>query len=263
MGLIDSHAHIDAPEFDDDRADVIARAREAGVEDVIIIGAGRGLEVCRRALDLAATDARFHATIGIHPHDVVHMTDADWEELPELAAREDVVAIGETGLDFYYDHSPHDVQLKAFERFVELSRQVAKPVICHIRDAHAETKDILAKHRVGEVGGVIHCFTGTPQDALDYLALGMHISFSGIATFKGKSADPIRAAIRQVGARSLDRLMIETDCPYLAPVPMRGKRNEPAFLVHTAEAIAAELQIEAAELAESTALTTRSLFALT
>jgi TatD DNase family protein len=172
-----------------------------------------------------------------------------------LAPHPRVVAIGETGLDFYYDHSDRAAQADVFRRFIGLARRVGKPVVCHIRDAHEEARAILAAEGAMEVGGVIHCFTGTPDDAAAYVAMGFHVSFSGIVTYK--TAQPIRDAVRQV---PLDRILIETDCPYLAPVPKRGKRNEPAFVVHTAEVVAREAGVPVADLAAATVANTARIF---
>jgi TatD DNase family protein len=158
-----------------------------------------------------------------------------------------VVAIGETGLDYYYNHSPHDTQQVAFRRFIELAHAVQKPVVCHIRDAHEEARAILRDGRAAELGCVIHCFTGTPDDAREYAAMGCYVSFSGIVTYK--TAQPLRDSVPLVPR---DRLMIETDCPYLAPVPKRGKRNEPAYVVHTAEVVAQCAGLSFEELARLT-----------
>jgi len=258
--LIDSHAHLDGPEFDEDRDEVFARARAAGVVEIVIVGAGGDMETVERTVRLAAGRDGVHATVGVHPHDAAKLEESWWPRLRELAARPDVVAVGETGLDYYYDHSPHDVQRQRFREFVELAREVGKPVVCHIRDAHDDAKAILRETRAAELGAVIHCFTGTAADARDYAEMGCYVSFSGIVTFKGKSANPIREAVREV---PLDRLLVETDCPYLAPVPNRGKRNEPAYVVHTAEVVAREAGVDLAELAARTVANTRRFFRLT
>lgn len=260
VSLIDSHAHLDGPAYDEDRAEVLARAREAGVEEIIIIGAAGDMATARRAVALAESEAKLFATVGVHPHDAATMTDDWWPELEQLARRPIVVGIGETGLDYFYDHSPRQIQRLRFVEFIELARKLGKPLICHVRDAHDDAKAIIDEHRAGELGCVIHCFTGTPQDATDYVALGCHISFSGIVTFKGKKSEPLREAVRQV---PLDRILIETDCPFLSPQPWRGKRNEPAYVTHTAEIVAREAGVELEALAKATVATTRSLFSLT
>jgi len=258
--LIDSHAHLDGPDFDDDRQQVLARARDAGVAEIILIGAGGDLDTARRTVELAEREDKLYATVGVHPHDAAKMEDSWWPELEALARRRCVVGIGETGLDYYYDHSPRDVQQQRFGEFIELARKLQKPVICHIRDAHHDAKAIIEKHAAANLGCVIHCFTGTPADAADYVDLGCYISFSGIVTFKGKKSDPLRDAVRRV---PLDRILVETDCPYLAPQPWRGKRNEPAYVVHTAEVVAKQAGVPVTELAAATVATTRTLFALT
>ncbi|HSD86340.1 MAG TPA: TatD family hydrolase [Kofleriaceae bacterium] len=246
--LFDSHAHVDGPEFDADREAVLARAREAGVRRIVVIGAVGDPSSAERAVALAEADPMIWATVATHPHDVEKMTDDWWATHERLARHPRVVAIGETGLDYYYDHSPHETQQAAFRRFIELARAVQKPVVCHIRsakedatrtrdasgpDAHEDARAILHEGRAAELGCIIHCFTGTPDDARAYAEMGCYVSFSGIVTYK--TAQALRDAITQVPR---DRLMIETDCPYLAPIPMRGKRNEPGFVRHTAEVVA-------------------------
>ena len=231
--LFDSHAHVDGPEFDADRDAVLERARAAGVKRIVVIGAVGDPSSAERSVALAERDPNVWATVATHPHDVKQMTDEWWAIHERLARHPRVVAIGETGLDYYYNHSPHDAQQAAFRRFVELAHAVQKPVVCHIRDAHEEARAILREGRAAELGCVIHCFTGTPDDAREYAAMGCYVSFSGIVTYK--TAQALRDAVALIPR---DRLMIETDCPYLAPVPKRGKRNEPAYVVHTAEVVA-------------------------
>jgi TatD DNase family protein len=245
--LLDSHAHVDGPEFDADRADVLARARAAGVKRIVVIGAVGDPTSAERAVALAEQDPDVFATVATHPHDVEKMTDAWWATHERLAVHPRVVAIGETGLDYYYDHSPRELQQEAFGRFIELAREVHKPVVCHIRDAHDDARRILREHHARELGVIIHCFTGTPDDARAYTELDCYVSFSGIVTYK--TAQPLRDAVPLVPK---DRLLIETDCPYLAPVPKRGKRNEPGFLVHTAEVVAREAGMDFEGLARQT-----------
>lgn len=255
MTLFDSHAHVDGPEFDADRAEVLARARAAGVQRMVVIGAVGDPTSAERAVALAEQDPDVWATVATHPHDVEKMT-ADWWAVHErLAPHPRVVAIGETGLDYYYDHSPRAAQQEAFARFVDLARRVGKPVVCHIRDAHDDARAILKETAALDLGVVIHCFTGTPDDARAYAALGCYVSFSGIVTYK--TAQPIRDAVALVPR---DRLLIETDCPYLAPVPRRGKRNEPAFLTHTAEVVAQHSGMSFEDLARQTVENTCRIF---
>ncbi len=254
---IDSHAHVDGPEFEADREEVLARATAAGIERMIVIGAVGSHESAQRAVDLACARPDVFATIATHPHDVAQMTDQWWATHERLAPHPKVVAIGETGLDYHYDHSPRQLQQDCFARFIELAHRVKKPVVCHIRDAHEDARRVLAEGRAAELGVVIHCFTGTPEDAAAYVAMGCHISFSGIATYK--TAEPIRQAIALVPP---DRILLETDCPYLAPVPKRGKRNEPSFLVHTAEVVAKAAGLSLEELARHTVANTCQVFRL-
>ena len=269
--LFDSHAHVDGPEFDADRDEVLARARAAGVRRLVVIGAVGDPTSAERAVALAERDPDVWATVATHPHDVAQMTPAWWATHERLARHPRVVAIGETGLDYYYDHSPHELQQAAFRRFLELAHAVGKPVVCHIRsrrddaqgagatdhDAHADARAILREGRAVELGCVIHCFTGTPDDARAYAELGCYVSFSGIVTYK--TAQPLRDAVPLI---PLDRLMIETDCPYLSPVPVRGKRNEPAHVVHTAEVVARCAGIPFAELARITTENTARVYRL-
>jgi TatD DNase family protein len=255
--LFDSHAHVDGPEFDADRDEVLARARTAGVRRMVVIGAVGDTASAERAVALAERDPDIWATVATHPHDVGQMTPEWWAVHERLAPHPRVVAIGETGLDYYYDHSPREAQRDAFVRFVDLAHRVKKPVVCHIRDAHDDAKAILRATGAPELGCVIHCFTGTPEDAADYVALGCHVSFSGIVTYK--TAQPLRDAVTRV---PLDRILIETDCPYLAPVPKRGRRNEPAYVVHTAEVVAQAAGVPLEELARLTVANTCRVFGI-
>lgn len=258
MMLFDSHAHVDGPEFDADRDEVLARARAAGVQRIIVIGAVGDTASAERSVALAERDPDVWATVATHPHDVAKMTPAWWEVHERLARHPRVVAIGETGLDYYYDHSPREAQKVAFERFIDLAHRVNKPVVCHIRDAHEDARAILKAGEAMDLGVVIHCFTGTPDDARAYAAMGCYVSFSGIITYK--TAQPIRDAVAFVPR---DRILIETDCPYLAPIPKRGKRNEPAYVVHTAEVVAQCAGMSYEDLAAKTVENTCRVFRLT
>jgi TatD DNase family protein len=260
LRFIDSHAHLDGPDFDADREAVLARARAAGVSPMVIVGAAGDLATAERTVRLAEREPDLYATVGVHPHDAAKLEPAWWPRLRELAARPKVVGIGETGLDYHYDHSPRDVQRERFRAFVALARELDKPVVCHIRDAHDDARAILAETGAAAVGAVIHCFTGAPEDAAAYAAMGLYVSFSGIITFRSRTCDPIRAAVREV---PLDRILIETDAPYLAPMPHRGKRNEPAFVLHTAEVVAREAGVDLARLAAATTANTARFFRLT
>ena len=255
--MIDSHCHLDTDSFAADLPAVLDRARKAGVRGMICIGSGRDLGSARSSVALAAREPDVYATVGVHPHDVAGMNESDWKELADLACQPRVVGIGETGLDYHYDHSPQDAQRAAFRRFVTLAREARRPVVSHVREAHADAAEILRAERADDVGGVIHCFTGGVDDARAYLELGHYLSFSGIVTFK--NADDIRAAARFA---PIDRILVETDAPYLAPIPYRGQRNEPAFVARTLEALAQLRGISVDGADEATTENARRLFGL-
>jgi TatD DNase family protein len=255
--IIDSHCHLDFEEYGTDRQATLARARGAGVVTMICIGSGRDLKSARSAVALAAQEPDVFATVGIHPHDVSHMTEDDWTELDSLARAPRVVGIGETGLDYHYDHSPRDQQREAFRRFVRLCHRFEHPVVCHVREAHEDARTILKEEGVPARGGVIHCFTGGPADATAYIGMGLHLSFSGIVTFK--NAGEIRAAAEVC---PLERMLVETDAPFLAPLPHRGKRNEPAYIVHTVAHLAQVLKLPVDTVADATTANARALFRL-
>jgi TatD DNase family protein len=230
--LIDSHCHIADPDFDEDRDAVIARARGAGVARLLVVGVMDGSGRHRGALEVAAA-AGFECAVGVHPHEARLANEAAYEELAALGRSRRIVAIGEIGLDFHYDHSPRDVQAEAFRRQIRLARDLRLPIIVHTREAEAETLAILGEERASEPGGVVHCFSGSAALARAALDLGFYLSFSGIVAF------PRAEALREI-ARDVpdDRLLIETDAPYLAPPPHRGRRNEPAFVVEVARVLA-------------------------
>ena len=254
---VDSHCHLDMDRYDADRAEVLARARAAGVSRMITIGAGGAMECNDAAVRLARDNDDIFATVGVHPHDASTVDDAVVTEIARLAREPKVVGIGETGLDFYYDNSPRQRQEEAMRRFVVLARECGLPLVVHVRDAYDLCADIIRAERLGEAGGVIHCFSGDRAAARVFLDLGLHLSFSGIVTFK--NAEELRLAAKAAPA---ERLLVETDAPFLAPVPRRGKRNEPSFVLHTA-ALLAELRGESLDaLAASTSANARRLFRL-
>ncbi len=232
MKLIDAHCHLEPKDFPV-TAEVIARAREAGVVHAVVVGLLQRPGDFGHALAAARAHPDFLSpTIGVHPHDAAVATSEDWEELARLAALPEVKAVGETGLDYYYDHSPREVQAQAFRRQCQLSRQVQKPLVVHVRDAHDECAQILESE--GVVEGMIHCFTGDLAAARRYLDLGFFLSVSGVVTYKKTEA--LQEAVRFA---PLDRLMVETDSPYLSPVPYRGKwPNEPRWVGETAKKVA-------------------------
>ena len=233
LALVDSHCHIDMPEFDADRNEVIERARAAGVVEMLVVGGVDESAGHRRALEVAASFG-LPAAAGVHPHEARIAEESVYDELRGLARDGRIVAIGEIGLDFHYDNSPRDAQREAFRRQIRLARDVGLPIVVHTREADGETADILEHESAGETGGVIHCFTGGPELARRALDLGFLISFSGIVAFP--RAEVIQQVAREVPE---DRLLIETDAPFLAPPPHRGKRNEPAFVVEVARKVAA------------------------
>lgn len=229
--LVDSHCHLDDSKFDEDREQVIERARAAGVARMLAIGTGNGppdLEVAVRQADRYPF---VFATIGVHPHDASKAIPETFERLRELARHPKVLAIGEIGLDYHYDFSPRDVQRSVFERQLELAAEAGVPIVIHTREAWDDTMAILRNQWRG--GGVMHCFTGDVAQASEALEIGFHLSFGGVLTFP--KAEAVREAAQIVPE---DKLLLETDCPYLAPVPHRGKRNEPGFIVETARRLA-------------------------
>ena len=264
--LVDSHCHLEAKDFRreidgaavDERDTVVARAEAAGVAAFVCIGSGASLVEVDNAVAWAERHPRIWAAIGIHPHDAARMDDATFSRIGELARHPRVVAVGETGLDYHYDYSPREAQREVFARFLRLGAEVKKPVTLHVREAHEEARAIYAAEADRSLGGIVHCFTGTPEDAEAWLALGLHISFSGIVTFK--SAQPIKEAAKLCPD---DRILVETDCPYLAPIPHRGKRNEPAFVSHTAQHVAELRGTTLDALAEQTSQNAARLLGLT
>lgn len=255
--LVDSHCHLDQDAFADDRDAVVARARAAGVERLITVGAGGPLASNQAAVALAAADPDVFAAVAVHPHDAAAIGDDTWEALRRLWAHPKVVAVGETGLDYYYEHSPADVQQRHLRRFVREAGRAGLPLVIHCRDAFPDLLRIFAEEDAGAIGGVIHCFSGTPAEAEACLALGFALSFSGIVTFK--TADRLRDAVRLTPP---DRLLIETDAPFLAPVPHRGKRNEPALVRHVAEEVARATGRSLAEVARLTTANAERAFHL-
>jgi TatD DNase family protein len=254
--MIDSHCHLDGTYFGPERTAVLARARAAGVTAFVCVGVGRGAEAAEEAAAIAATESDVYATVGVHPHDSAQATEAHWEAFARLAQAPRVVGIGETGLDYHYTHSPPEAQRAAYRRSIGLARQTGLTVVSHIRDAHADAADILQAEAAG-LPGVIHCFTGGVAEARTYLDLGQYLSFSGIVTFK--NAAPVREAAAFAPA---DRILVETDAPYLAPIPHRGKPNEPAYIVETLRVLAELRGVPAADLDAVTTENTRRAFRL-
>jgi len=283
--LIDSHCHIDGEAFDEDRDEVVRRAREAGVAAMLNVGTGDPhSDDFRRAVAVAEKYDGVYASVGVHPHDAKLYDDKAEAHLIDLAKSEKVIAWGEIGLDYYYDHSPRDVQREVFIRQIRTAKALRLPVIIHSRDANDDTVEILteefgpsgdtsvrmsAKHESNLAGGtgdadegarvpgILHCFGGTPEMAKALMDVGFFISFAGNVTFK--KADNLRDAARAV---PLDRLLVETDCPFLTPVPFRGKRNEPSYVVNTARFLAEFYGVEFDQIAQQTTRNFLDLFKL-
>lgn len=244
--LIDTHCHLDPQYFPEGADETLTRARSAGVTGFVCIGVG-SLEQTQSAVELAQRRPDVWATVGVHPHDAGTFDAVFEAELLRLAAAPRVVAIGEIGLDFHYDHSPREQQFTVFRRFIAVARELKKPIVIHTRSAPAETLQILADEKASDVGGIIHCFSENKAFAEHALDLGFDLSFSGIVTFK-RATD-----IQEVAAWApADRILVETDSPYLAPVPLRGKRCEPAYVLHTARFVADLRGIAVEELAQLT-----------
>lgn len=242
MSLIDSHCHLDSAEFDADRDAVIERALAAGVEHMMAIGTGSGPPDLEAGLRLAEKHPAFYATVGVHPHDAAKAGADDFKRLAELLGNPKVLAVGEIGLDYHYDFSPRDVQKSAYIEQMAIAAQAKKPIVIHTREAWDDTLALIEQHWAPHgIGGIMHCFSGGPEEARHAIELGFYLSFGGIVTFP-------KALTVQESARCAprDRILIETDAPYLAPVPKRGKRNEPALMVHTARKLA-ELRGESYE----------------
>ncbi len=255
MMFADSHCHLTDAQFESDREAMIERARAAGVSRFIVIGATGEFSHNEKAVALAREYADIFAVIGVHPHDAKTITPDTYTRLRELARESKVVGLGETGLDFYYDNSPREDQRTHFRAFIHLARELELPLSMHVRDAYSEAVNTLRVEGEGRVRGVMHCFTGSEEEAGALLALDLFISFSGIITFK--TAHALREVARIV---PLERLLIETDCPLLAPVPYRGKRNEPAYVVQVAKTLAEVKGLSFAEVAEATRWNTEALF---
>ncbi len=255
--LIDSHAHLDDARYDGDRDAVIARAREAGVEIFITIGCD--LATSRSAVALAERYPFVYATVGVHPHEVKHIGDDWYEELRRLAQHSKVVGYGEIGLDYHYNYSPPKLQRERFREQVGIAKDLGLPLSIHSREAQEDTITILREEKAGTVGGVFHCFTGDAWLAKDALDLGFYLSFSGVLTFQ--NASMLRDIAKTVPT---NRLLVETDCPYLTPAPHRGKRNEPSFVTLVAEKLAevrAESEaLDVEQVGRITADNTRRLF---
>ncbi len=234
MSLIDSHCHLDSTEFDEDRDQVIERALAAGVEKMVAIGTGNGPPDLEAGIRLADKYPAFYSTVGIHPHDAAKAGPGDYRRIADLLSHPKVVAVGEIGLDYHYDFAPPEAQKAAFIEQMSIAASARKPIVIHTREAWDDTVALLEKYwKPHGIGGIMHCFSGGPEEGKRALDLGFYLSFGGILTFP--KATRVQASAK---AAPSDRILLETDAPYLAPVPKRGKRNEPALIVHTAQKLA-------------------------
>lgn len=251
--LTDSHAHLEMREFDRDRDEVVRRAAAAGVKRIVTVGTT--LADCEKAVAIAAANPSVYAAIGIHPHEVKSIRKETYDRLKKIAGGRKIVAYGEIGLDFFRNISPPDVQVRRFGEQLELARELSLPIIIHDRDAHRETVSMLKESGIGR--GVIHCFSGDYAMARECLDMGFYISVPGTVTF------PKSERLREIVAKvPLDRLLVETDCPYLTPVPHRGQRNEPAYVAHTARRVAEVKKISFEETARVTSENAARVFGL-
>lgn len=253
--LFDTHVHLNDDQYKEDLEEVISRAKEEGVSNMVVVGFDR--KTITRAMELIETYDFLYAAIGWHPVDAIDMTDEDLAWIEELSRHEKVVAIGEMGLDYHWDKSPKDVQKRVFREQIRLAKKVKLPIVIHNREATADIMEILKEENAAEVGGIMHCFSGSPEVAKECLDMNFYISLGGPVTFKNaKKPKEVAAAV------PMEKLLIETDCPYLAPHPNRGKRNEPAYVKLVAQQIAEIKGIDLEEVAERTAANARKLFGI-
>jgi len=251
--LFDSHAHLDDGRFDRDREEIIEKAQEQGIR--YMVNPGADFKTSVKAVELAARYETVYAAVGVHPHDVKEMDEVTLELLKGLAKKPKVMAIGEIGLDFYYDHSPRDLQREWFRRQIRLAHEVNLPIIIHDRDANDEVMKILKEEKAFQTGVVMHCYSGSAELAKQYVRLGAYISIAGPVTYNNA-----RKTVEVVKTIPLEYLFIETDSPYLTPVPHRGKRNEPAYVKHVAEKIAEIKEIDFEEVALQTTENAKKFF---
>ncbi|MCP1156249.1 TatD family hydrolase [Bacillus infantis] len=253
--LFDTHVHLNAEQFEEDLEEVIGRAQAEGVSHMVVVGFDR--PTITKAMELAEAYDFIFACVGWHPVDAIDMTDEDLAWIEELAAHPKVVAIGEMGLDYHWDKSPKDVQKDVFRRQIRLAKKVKLPIVIHNRDATADVVEILREEGAGEVGGIMHCYSGSVEVAKECLDMNFYISLGGPVTFKNaKKPKEVAEAV------PLEKLLIETDCPYLAPHPYRGKRNEPAYVKLVAEQIAELKGLAFKEVAEATTENAKRLFGI-
>ncbi|MGG1572729.1 TatD family hydrolase [Fictibacillus sp. NRS-1165] len=253
--MFDTHAHLNAIQFEEDLEEVIQRALDEGISHIVVVGFDR--PTIKGAIKLADTYDFIYAAVGWHPVDAVDMTPEDLQWIEELASHPKVVALGEMGLDYHWDKSPKDVQKKVFCQQIQLAKKVKLPIIIHNRDATQDVVDILKSEGAEEVGGIMHCYSGSLEVAKQCMEMNFYISFGGPVTFK--NAKKPKEVAREI---PLDRLLIETDCPYLSPHPLRGKRNEPSYVKYVAEAIAELREMPLENLVKKTSDNARQLFGI-
>ncbi|MGE7763535.1 TatD family hydrolase [Peribacillus sp. NPDC097895] len=253
--LFDTHVHLNAEQFNEDLEEVIERAKEAGVNNMVVVGFDR--PTITKAMELIETYDFMYAAVGWHPVDAIDMTEEDLLWIEELSNHPKVVAIGEMGLDYHWDKSPKDVQMEVFRKQIRLAKKVGLPIIIHNREATADIVNILKEEEASLVGGIMHCFSGSAETALECINMNFYISLGGPVTFKNaKKPKEVAAAV------PLDRLLIETDCPYLAPHPYRGKRNEPSYVKLVAEQIAEIKQLPIEVISQATTENAKKLFGI-
>ncbi len=253
--LIDSHAHLEMPEFRRDLTEVLQRAKDSGVEYIFTVGTEK--RDWARAIEIAQSHSSVYAILGVHPHNAKEIDDRTYPILKQLCRNEKVKAYGEIGLDFFRNHSPRDVQLKRFREQIALAKELKLPIVVHDRDAHQETLEILKSEKAWENGGIIHCFSGDERMAKACIEMGFYISIPGSITYK--TAGPFHEIVKRL---PLESLLIETDAPFLTPVPFRGKRNEPSYVRYTAQKIAEIKKIPFERVAEATAQNALTVFRL-
>jgi TatD DNase family protein len=253
--LFDTHAHLNAEEYKDDLEEVLSRAQEAGVANMVVVGFDR--PTIERAMELVERYDFLYASVGWHPVDAIDMTEEDLIWIEELSSHPKVVALGEMGLDYHWDKSPKDIQKEVFRKQIRLARKVKLPIIIHNREATADILEILKEEKAEEVGGIMHCFSGSPEVARECVNMNFYISLGGPVTFKNaKKPKEVAAEV------PLEKLLIETDCPYLTPHPFRGKRNEPGYVKLVAEQIAEIKGLSYEEVAETTTKNAKKFFGI-
>ncbi len=253
--FFDTHAHLNAEQYNDDLREVIDRALEEGVSRMVVVGFDR--PTIEKAMELTEQYEFIYASIGWHPVDAIDMTDEDLQWIEELSSHPKVVALGEMGLDYHWDKSPKEIQKEVFRKQIQLAKKVKLPIVIHNRDATADIVAILKEEGASEVGGIMHCFSGSPETAKECVEMNFYISLGGPVTFKNaKKPKEVAEVI------PMDKLLIETDCPYLAPHPYRGKRNEPSYVKLVAEQIAEIKKIPVEEVARITTENAKRIFGI-